>query len=1027
MAERPRQVGGADPAPRDTELTAALRIDILGPMRVSVGGIQRIITARRQRAVLAYLALHVAEPVSGDRLLDAIWGEDLPGTGVRAVAFQISKLRSALEPDRSGEGTLITTSAAGYVLDCDRTHVDALRFERLVSNARAALPDDPTSAESLLGDASSLWRGRPFADLGDEPFVAENTRQLEQAHLLARRTLAEARIAQGRHTDAIGDLEVLITQHPLDEALVQLAMTALHMDGRTADALRSYGELRLRLGAELGIEPSHDLQRLERELLAGDIEPFGPIASRGTTACGIPASASSFVGRDAEITAITELLSSARVVTLCGFGGLGKTRLAQAVGATLTERFEDGVWYVDLTSIDDAGLLAETFNAGAGIDGGDDPVDRLLGQLANRDTLIVVDNCEHLVDDVAGLVTSIMRAAPRVRVLATSRVGLGISGEASWMVAPLDAASGVELFVDRARLAQPRFVVDDSNRPIIEHLCNRLDGIPLAIEMAAARLAVMNITQIVEHLDDRFRLLTRTGRGIDEKQRSLATVMDWSYRLLDEPDQTLLRRLSTCAGGFTLDAAASIGVPAGDDATLTDVLDRLGRLVEASLVMFGDEHGTPRYRMLETVRQYGAELLERHDSDDGATAALAHAAHYATVAVAVREMEEQDREAFLRLGDQDLGNFHAAINWAYTNGHPTLGLEISLDLWSYFSARDMRHAKRYIRTGLELVVGETPISLQAAALSLIDESSAHDDEFRAATQTRVELGLQSSDDPTLRSTLLRGLASSVAHTDPRAAQRYLTEAASLRPVPPGTTLAALNNLCMDSWLSGEIDDPDAVIARLAEVMDAFPSFELMERSIQAMLAATTGRWNDVVGLVDTPDSRDQLNWWLIATVHVEALVALDRPQEARDVLEQLKSSGDGPNMLLATALLEAPIHLATGDPAAAVAALAPVTEFVGGDSDRLAIAVPAASMVAAAACGLGQFETAAIWFGFSAAEQQRLDIRLRIADRPVADRAIETCRAELGDERFDACAALGATSEFRDLPRVELSSAPRPT
>ena len=552
---------------RNDGVATGARVGLLGPVRIEVDGVERSITARRQRAVLACLALHAGEAVSADRLLDDVWGDDTPDSGVRAVAYQVSKLRSLLEPDRTDEGSLITTTSAGYVLDLESAHVDVNEFDRLVDLARDALPRDPAASQALLEQALRLWRGRPFADLGDEAFVEVESRRLEGRHLLARRTLAESRIAQGRHADVIGDLEAMAAEQPFEEAVVELLMTALHQSGRTVDALRAYGELRHRLGSELGIEPSGQLRQLEQQLLNGESgPPSTPTPDSSDAACGrvgnLPTPLSSFVGRTDEIREICELLSTTRLVSLLSFGGVGKTRLAIEVAANLTDRFDDGVWFVDLVPLNDGILLANAFIAGVGLPAtvNRDPDEYLLSRLSTQNALIVVDNCEHLVDDVGDLVGRLVRAAPNVRVLATSRVRLGVPDEAIWHVQPLAVAtSAFELFAQRARLVRPGFVVDDSNRAVIEQICERLDGIPLAIELASARLKAMTVTQIAEHLDNRFRLLTRADRSADARQRSMVATMSWSYDLLDEADRELLRRLSVFTDGFTLEAATVIG------------------------------------------------------------------------------------------------------------------------------------------------------------------------------------------------------------------------------------------------------------------------------------------------------------------------------------------------------------------------------------------------------------------------------------------------------------------------------------
>ena len=458
-----------------------VRIGVLGPLRLEVDGVERPLTARRQRSVLACLVLHVGEAVSADRLLHDVWGDDLPGSGVKAVAYQILKLRSLLGADGH---SVISTSTAGYRLDLDRQRIDLHVLDGLVDQARAALPSDPHRSEILLDRALRLRRGRPFADV-DDTFVDVEVQRLDGRLILARRTLAEARLAQGRASDVIGDLDALLAEHPLEEAVAGVLMTALERAGRTADALRVYGDLRRQLGAELGIEPSGQLRQLEQRLLTGDAggEPDSPRIGN------LPTPLSSFVGREDEITEITALLSSARLVSLASFGGVGKTRLAIEVAARLRGRFADGVWFVDLVPISDPVLLPETFVASVGIaaTGARDVESYLVAELATRHALIVVDNCEHLTDEVGALVGRLVRNAPDIRILATGRTRLGLRDEVVWNVPPLPTTTAaVELFVQRAELVRPGSATEAEPR-LVAQICDRLDGIPLAIELASAR------------------------------------------------------------------------------------------------------------------------------------------------------------------------------------------------------------------------------------------------------------------------------------------------------------------------------------------------------------------------------------------------------------------------------------------------------------------------------------------------------------------------------------------------------------
>ncbi len=341
-----------------------VRIGVLGPVRLDVDGVEQRLTARRQRAVLACLVLHAGEAISADRLLHDVWGPDArPSSGVKVVAYQISQLR-----DRMGShDAVIATTTAGYRLDLDRDRIDSFVSDELIDRARVALPSDPHVSETLIERAIGLRRGRPFADL-DDVFVEIEVQRLEGRHVLARRTLAEARLAQGRAADVIGDLGALLAEQPLEEAVAATLMTALERSGRSADALRVFDELRRRLGSELGIEPSAQLRQLEQRILVGDAgaADVGDEHVAGATG-NLPTPLSSFVGRGDEIDEIVALMSTARLVTLTSFGGAGKTRLAIEVAGRLRDRFSDGVWFVDLVPISDPVLLAETIIASVGI------------------------------------------------------------------------------------------------------------------------------------------------------------------------------------------------------------------------------------------------------------------------------------------------------------------------------------------------------------------------------------------------------------------------------------------------------------------------------------------------------------------------------------------------------------------------------------------------------------------------------------------------------------------------------------
>ena len=990
---------------------SGIRVDVLGPVTVTVDGAQRPLTARRQRAVLACLALHPGEALSADRLLEEIWGDELPETGRAAVPFQIARLRSVLEPDRVGEGTLIVTSTAGYSLETDPEQVDALRFEQLVARARELLAPDPAGCEELVVEALELWRGHPFADLGAEPFVEPECRHLAQLHVLARRTLAEARIELGRAVEVIDDLERLVDELPFDESLVGLLMTALHRSGRAADALRAYGELRRRLSEELGIDPSDELQCLEFDLLSNGTRPPRHTSGRPPS---VPAAVSSFVGRDQELAGIEHWLSVTRLVTICGFGGLGKTRLAQEIARRI-DGFADGVWYVDLTRITDGTMLADSIIAAGGsrIPADRDPVDFLVSTLADREVLVVLDNCENLIDGVAVLVARILPSAPGVRVLATSRVSLGVEDESVWTLRPLDAASSLDLFLMRAQLARSGFVIDDSNRVAVEQLVGRLDGIPLAIEIAAARLAALGVVELDEYLDD--RLLTRDGRDADRRQHSIHEVLDWSYHLLDEADRVLLRRLSVCVGGFDLDAVTAIG---GTGPT-PDRFDRLGRLAEASLVVFESGHDTARYRILEPIRDYALSKLDAHERTE---VGLAHALHYEMVAAKAFDLASRDRSVEIRIGQRELGNLRAAISWAYLNDHPRLGLSIACRGRMWFLERLLdRELLEWLRTGLELVDEEDDhaVVLEAAATAVITASNVLDEVARDRYAQRVHRGLDGVADPTLRAELLSACASPLLETDPRAAEAYTNMAIELDSAYPWRKSAFLTNRIDQSWFSGILDDGEMLLRRFAEVWAVMLDPPPEQFKIEAGVAAGEGRWDDVVRIARSAHGLDARSEAGLGLLHAEALAALGRLDEARVVLDQLHpNSADSRRSAY---LVGASIDLRRGDPGAAVERLERVDFGRAARELVFARGVQVTSLLAIAANDLGQPAVAAVLFGYSAVGQERLDIRLRASDRPLAAEAIESCRAELGAQRFDELAAKGASTEWNDLPRVEIS------
>jgi predicted ATPase len=494
----------------------------------------------------------------------------------------------------------------------------------------------------------------------------------------------------------------------------------------------------------------------------------------------LPIQLSSFVGRQGQIKELADLVRQSRLVTLSGIGGVGKTRLSLQVAADVLSDFTDGAWFVELAPLAEAGLLADTVANALSIpqDSTASAERRLFKFLAERRALVVIDNCEHLIDDVAAFVDSLLRACPEVHVLATSREGLSVMGEVLWRVPSLrvdDDAAAVELFADRARLVQPTFSITNENLSTVADLCVRLDGIPLAIELATARLKMLTVEQVAQHLNDRFRLLTGGSRTAVERQRTLRAMMNWSYDLLSDHEQALLRRLSVFYDGFTYEAAEE--VCSGELLPRFEVLDLLGRLVEASVVTF--ETDLRRYRLLETVRQYALDKL--FEADEADEARLRHAEFFLTISRSVRDGLDRDDFTFMNVGNDELGNNRAAMTWALESGRGELALELACNLRMYFWNRVMyRESTKWLTSALDLVEdGASPYVPIGAAFALTDATNLSDIALIARLLPRVQRLFESEVSDDGRGALANALASHTMATDVRRADELYREAHKL--------------------------------------------------------------------------------------------------------------------------------------------------------------------------------------------------------------------------------------------------------
>ncbi|GAA4199235.1 BTAD domain-containing putative transcriptional regulator [Microbispora amethystogenes] len=692
-----------------------MRFGVLGPLAVwTAGGEPVAVPGAKVRALLAVLLLNDGRPVPADRLIDDLWGDDPPRRNpLGALSAKVSQLRRALEDAQPGARELVVSRPPAYRLLLDDEAVDVRRFHTLTTRARQA--GDPRAGAALFAEALALWRGPAFADFADEPFAQPVIARLAEQRLTTLEDAAEARLALGEHAVLAAELGDLVAAHPLRERLRAAYMRALYGAGRQSEALESYEELRRLLGDELGLDPGPELAALQRAILTQDLQ--APPAPDRRPRSNLPAPHTELIGRESAVAEIGALLREERLVTLTGPGGVGKTRLATEV-ADGRRDLPDGVWLVELAGVRTgvrtgvgngvrAGAVADAVTAALDIREGDRA--DLSAALRSRDLLLVLDNCEHVIDEVAALAERLLRTSPGLRILATSREPLALAGEVVWDVPPLDVpgrdaepgalaeSSAVRLFVARTAAAVRGFTLDDGNAAAVGLLCRRLDGIPLALELAATRIRALGVQGVVDRLDDRFRLLATGHRGAPPRQRTLMAMIDWSWELLTVPERTVLRRLAVHADGCTVEAAES--VCGGDD---LDVLTLLVRLVDRSLVVMLPTPEGPRYRLLESVAAYCADRLA--EAGEREWIRRRHRDHYLALAErAAPLLRGPEQRHTLRLLDAEAANLRAALDHCLADSDAAAALRLTGALaWHWFLRGRLTEARRSLQAALSL-------------------------------------------------------------------------------------------------------------------------------------------------------------------------------------------------------------------------------------------------------------------------------------------------------------------------------------
>jgi predicted ATPase/DNA-binding SARP family transcriptional activator len=738
---------------------------LLGPVQARVDDRAVPITGARQRLVLAMLLMHANELVPASRLIDELWGTDLPADPAGALRTQLSRLRRALGP----AGESLVTDGGGYRLRLRRDQFDAASFEDAVAAAAEATGKE---ALRILDEALGLWRGPALAEFADRPFAQPEAVRLDALRVVARERRAELVLSLGSAGDAIAALQQIVAEHPERERARGLLMRALYTDGRQTEALAAFASWRRYLSEELGLDPSPALREMEQGILRHSLTPAESPAPPVSPVVPLPVT--SFVGREGDCLAVAGLLDQARLVTLHGPGGVGKTRLGLEVISQIAGRYRDGARFCDLAAIERPAAVTRAIATAVGLserafrrlD------DQLIDELAGRQMLLMLDNCEHVADAVAAIAERMLRETRNVTVLATSRERLGVDGEHIWPVRPLPAdgpgAPAVRLFLDRAHAADPAARQEERDYAAVADLCARLDGLPLAIELAAARLPGTTVAEIAGSLQDRFGLLSSGRRG-DSRHQSLQAVVDWSYHQLPDAEQELFRQLSVFHGWFDVGAARAVTAGQGRGA---DVAHAVLHLTDRSLMTADRTSAGTCYRLLETLRSYGLERLD--ERGELVTARTRHARWAAdTVTQAAAGLRGSEEGRWAATLDQHLDDLRAAHSWL-SGQDVGLSLRMTAELHWYALLHCRSELFRWADVATAAAAGSnTPFYSEALASAA--SGAIYRGDLRAGeTAARAALAAARDEDPVAARRPLEALGDiAIFGGDPeRAASRY---------------------------------------------------------------------------------------------------------------------------------------------------------------------------------------------------------------------------------------------------------------
>jgi predicted ATPase/DNA-binding SARP family transcriptional activator len=667
-------------------MPAAVHVQVLGDVCVSVEGQHVPVPTGKQLGLLAMLSVNAGRSVPAERLVAGVWGEDAPPATAKTLQVHLSMLRKALRACDID----VTYSPSGYRLGVEADAVDVVRFETLARSGLAAAAEGrPEIASGLLANALREWSGQPLSNVVDMPFAAAIVHQLSLRRNAVAIAKVEADLALGLGSSVVEEARILASDHPYDERVCGQLMVALYRAGDQAQALAHLRAFRTRLRDDLGILPGPELRAVERQILRHDDELLVPAVLRQRRH-NLPEDIARFVGRRTELADLREVVARSRLTTLTGAGGAGKTRLALATARALLESGAPEVWLVELAPVTDATLIPKTVADAVGLRA--ESLEELADAFGERSAVLVLDNCEHLVDAVAEVVVGLLHRCANLSLLSTSREPLAIEGERVYRIPPLrlptgsslaelEASDAVRLFVDRASLQLPNFVLDSETGPHVQQICSRVDGLPLAIELAAARLSSLTLESVAATISERLTLLSGSRRRAGTRQQTINSLVDWSYSMLDDAAKVMLEDLSVFSGGFTIESvSATTGIEAFEPVT---------ELVQKSLVEVAHDSGG-RFRLLETIRDFAAERLDSRGPEHGSALRNAHADFFLRLAVdsgIVLELGGRSQRAWLERLDIEHDNLRAAAGTLLDHERLTVGLRMARFMGRFWEIR----------------------------------------------------------------------------------------------------------------------------------------------------------------------------------------------------------------------------------------------------------------------------------------------------------------------------------------------------